>query len=58
LNRELQVPRLRDCCGGDIDRFRATLSKMASDALESGSPQNNPNVPSHAQIIELYEAAW
>ena len=58
LNRELQVPRLRDCCGGDIDRFRATLSKMASDALESGSPQNNPVVPSSAQIIELYEAAW
>src|SRR6267378_6856204 len=58
LNRELQVPRLRDCCGGDIDRFRATLSKMASDALESGSPQNNPVVPSNAQIIELYEAAW
>jgi alcohol dehydrogenase class IV len=58
LNRELQVPRLRDCCGGDIEKFRATLSKMASDALESGSPQNNPIVPSHGQIIELYEAAW
>ncbi|HYR86720.1 MAG TPA: iron-containing alcohol dehydrogenase [Terriglobia bacterium] len=58
LNRELQVPRLRDCCGGDIERFRATLPKMASDALDSGSPQNNPVVPSHGQIMELYEAAW
>src|SRR5439155_991566 len=58
LNRELQVPRLRDCCGGDFEAFRAVLPKMASDALESGSPQNNPIIPSNGQIIELYEAAW
>jgi len=58
LNRELEVPRLRDCCGGDVEKFRATLAKMASDALESGSPQNNPIVPEAAQIIELFETAW
>jgi len=58
LNRELQVPRLRDCCGGDFEKFRSVLSKMASDALDSGSPQNNPIVPSLGQIVELYEAAW
>ena len=58
LNRELQVPRLRDCCGGDFEKFQSVLSKMASDALDSGSPQNNPIVPSLNQIIELYEAAW
>jgi alcohol dehydrogenase class IV len=58
LNRDLGVPRLRDCCGGDIQKFRATLPKMAADALESGSPQNNPVVPTVGQIIELYEAAW
>src|SRR5262245_52702658 len=22
LNSDLQVPRLRDCCGGDVERFR------------------------------------
>jgi alcohol dehydrogenase class IV len=58
LNEDLQVPRLRDCCGGDVDRFRASLPKMAADALESGSPQNNPIVPAESQIIELFETAW
>ena len=58
LNRELQVPRLRDCCGGDAEKFRATLPKMAADALDSGSPQNNPIVPEAGQIIELFERAW
>jgi alcohol dehydrogenase class IV len=58
LNADLQVPRLRDCCGGDIERFRATLPKMAADALDSGSPQNNPVVPAEGQIVELFEVAW
>jgi alcohol dehydrogenase class IV len=58
LNSELQVPRLRECCGGDVAKFRAALPKMAADALESGSPQNNPVVPSAEQIIELFETAW
>jgi alcohol dehydrogenase class IV len=58
LNIDLQVPRLRDCCGGDVERFRATLPRMASDALESGSPHNNPVVPTASQIVELFERAW
>ena len=58
LNRDLQVPRLRDCCGGDVEKFRASLPKMAADALESGSPQNNPVVPEASQIVELFELAW
>jgi alcohol dehydrogenase class IV len=58
LNSELQVPRLRDCCGGDVEKFRTVLPKMASDALESGSPQNNPVVPSAGEIMELFERAW
>jgi alcohol dehydrogenase class IV len=58
LNDDLQVPRLRECCGGDEAKFRTVLAKMASDALESGSPQNNPVVPAAEQIIELFERAW
>src|SRR5215471_9437534 len=58
LNDDLKVPRLRECCGDDIDRFRASLKKMATDALESGSPQNNPIVPQVSEIEELFEAAW
>src|SRR5439155_26324263 len=58
LNEDLEVPRLRDCCGGDIEKFRASLPKMAADALESGSPQNNPIIPEASQIIELFHLAW
>jgi len=58
LNIDLQVPRLRNCCGGDAERFRAILPKMAADAIESGSPQNNPIVPSESQIVDLFERAW
>jgi alcohol dehydrogenase class IV len=31
---------------------------MADAALESGSPQNNPRVPTKEEIVELYEQAW
>jgi alcohol dehydrogenase class IV len=31
---------------------------MAQDALASGSPQNNPVVPTAAEIVELYRQAW
>ena len=58
LNADLRVPRLRECCGGDVEQFRAALPKMAADALESGSPQNNPIVPAASQIMELFEVAW
>ena len=36
----------------------AVKEKMASDALASGSPANNPVVPSAAEIVELYREAW
>ncbi len=58
LNQELQIPRLRDCCGGDKTRFAQVLSRMASNALDSGSPQNNPAIPTAQQIMDLYRAAW
>jgi alcohol dehydrogenase class IV len=58
LNHELEVPRLRECCGSSIETFRAAIPKMAADALESGSPQNNPVVPAAEQIMELFDQAW
>ncbi len=58
LNAELEVPRLRDCCGGDRGAFRSTLEKMAADALNSGSPGNNPTIPAAEEIMELYDSAW
>jgi alcohol dehydrogenase class IV len=31
---------------------------MASQALASGSPANNPRVPSEAEIIDLYQRVY
>ena len=58
LNTQLGIPRLRDCVRTSQDEFDKHLLKMAEDALASGSPQNNPVVPSANEIIELYRTAW
>jgi alcohol dehydrogenase class IV len=58
LNLRLRVPRLGACRGVDERRFEQVLEKMAEDALASGSPQNNPVVPTTEQIVELYRLAW
>lgn len=53
LAADLNIPRL----GQVVDRARllAAAPQMARDALASGSPQNNPRVPSADEIIALYE---
>ena len=58
LNARLQIPRLREHPRMDESRFFPLLEKMAEDALASGSPQNNPVVPSAQQIVMLYREAW
>ena len=58
LNSDLNVPRLGSCKGVDIKRFEENLDKMASDALDSGSPANNPVVPTASEIVSLYRAAY
>ena len=58
LNHDLEVPRLRDCCQNDRQRFEQLLPKMAQDALASGSPANNPRVPTAQEIEAIYLAAW
>lgn len=58
LNQRLRIPRLRGDPRISEEKFFRVLEKMAADALASGSPQNNPVVPTAAQIVELYRAAW
>ncbi|MBL8118190.1 MAG: iron-containing alcohol dehydrogenase [Anaerolineae bacterium] len=58
LNQSLNIPRLRDCVRVDRLQFADSVQKMAADALASGSPQNNPIVPTAEQIVELYWMAW
>ena len=58
LNRTLNIGRLRDAVHVDWAMFDSKLQAMADAALESGSPQNNPRLPTREQIVELYRQAW
>ena len=40
--------------GATKEEFLAQTDKMASDALESGSPQNTMRVPTKEEIIAIY----
>ena len=57
LNRDLRIPTLRDL-GIDVQRYESLLPKMAVDAMDSGSPANNPRLASPDEIIELYRECW
>jgi alcohol dehydrogenase class IV len=58
LNHALGIGRLRDVIPGGRAALEPKLSAMADAALESGSPQNNPRVPTKEEIIQIYEEAW
>jgi alcohol dehydrogenase class IV len=58
LNEQLGIPNLRECVRVSQSEFESCLGKMAEDALASGSPQNNPIVPSANEIMDLYRSAW
>jgi len=57
LNRDLAVPSPRSY-GLDERRWNDLLPLMADQALASGSPANNPRVPTKEEIIALYREAW
>ena len=57
LNADLKVPSPRDY-GIDARRYTELMPIMASQALASGSPGNNPRVPSEVEIIELYKRVY
>jgi alcohol dehydrogenase class IV len=57
LNRDLQVPSPR-AYGIDANRYQELLPVMAEQALASGSPANNPRVPTADEIIELYQRVY
>ena len=57
LNVDLKVPSPRDY-GIDAQRYAELMPVMASQALASGSPGNNPRVPTQDEIIELYKRIY
>ncbi|MGH9696881.1 MAG: iron-containing alcohol dehydrogenase, partial [Bryobacteraceae bacterium] len=58
LNAELGIPKPRDVLRNDRSAFERHLKNTAKDALASGSPQNNPVVPTAEEIVDLYRRAW
>lgn len=61
LARDLGVPSLAECLaekGVDAAAFDAQVPVMAAEALASGSPANNPTVPSAADVEALYRSIY
>lgn len=57
LNRDLAVPGPA-ACGIDPGAWDGKLELMAEQALASGSPGNNPRVPTKEEIVALYREVW
>lgn len=54
LNDDLKVPSPSELKLRHGGKFQL----MAEQALASGSPQNNPRIPTAQEIVRLYEAIW
>jgi alcohol dehydrogenase class IV len=57
LNADLKVPSPKDY-GISKTRYDELLPTMAEQAIASGSPANNPRVPSSDEIIALYRRVY
>jgi alcohol dehydrogenase class IV len=57
LNQQLEVPTPSRYGIAEPDWF-GSLPTMAKQALASGSPANNPRVPTAEEIEELYRKVW
>ncbi|MBQ0718561.1 MAG: iron-containing alcohol dehydrogenase [Gammaproteobacteria bacterium] len=57
LNKDLQVPSPKEY-GIDEEKYFSLLTTMAEQAMASGSPNNNPRVPSVQEMAALYKEVW
>ena len=56
-NQDLEVPSPKEY-GISEERYFSLIPTMAKEALASGSPQNNPRIPTSKEIEEIYEQIW
>ena len=56
-NQELQVPSPKQY-GIPEQQYFDSIPVMAAQALASGSPQNNPRIPTADEIAQLYRQVW
>ncbi|MCW3092628.1 MAG: iron-containing alcohol dehydrogenase [Ferruginibacter sp.] len=54
---DLNIPNLKNY-GIDQEKFEGLIGKMSFDALKSGSPANNPKVPTQEEIQGLYRVCY
>ena len=57
LINDIDMPRLGEI-GIDPDHFEAVVDSMASDAIASGSPANNPRQATQEEIVALYRKCF
>jgi len=57
LNDELHVPTPEQF-GIKAEHFMSVTEEMAIQALNSGSPNNNPRIPTRDEIVEIYQTLW
>lgn len=57
LNRELQVPTLAEF-GAKHEEFEALVETLCQQAMASGSPNNNPKVPTTEEMLKIYRGLW
>ncbi len=57
INVDLKVPTPKEF-GIEKDAFFAVCTTMAEQALASGSPGNNPIVPSIKEMVSIYHGLW
>ncbi|MEZ9526128.1 iron-containing alcohol dehydrogenase [Enterovibrio norvegicus] len=57
INAELNVPTLKEF-GVEFSMFETVLNTMIEQALLSGSPANNPKVPTPDEMKSLYLNLW
>lgn len=57
MNTDFGVPSPK-AYGIAEERYFELLPTMADQALASGSPGNNPRVPTAAEIVDLYTRVW
>jgi alcohol dehydrogenase class IV len=57
LNKDLSVPTPAEY-GIDEATWNGKMALMAQQALASGSPGNNPRVPTADEIVVLYREVW
>lgn len=57
LNQELQVPTLAEFGVQKAD-FDKLVTTMCEQAFASGSPNNNPKVPTIDEMLKIYQSLW